>query len=422
MSKTNSNIKTQVQTQTQAESESKPETPIVSPSDGGDKLVNYLTCLGHLCSDINQGAISAVLPFFVVGSGYGYAQVAMLIFASNIASAVIQPLFGTIGDKKACPWFMALGVFLAGLGVCGIGLLNNYWLIVTSAMVSGIGVAMFHPEGGRLANLAAGKRKGNGMSIFAVGGNLGMFIGPIIAATSLTVFGMHGTLVFLFPALACAVVLLAFNRRFLALGIASDRAAVKANATEHWGKFGIIMGVLSLRSIVTYGLLAFIPLFLVGVMGQSEAVSSLTISIFAIAGAVGTLFSGRICEKLDVYCVMIAGLALTSVLVVFFAFNRLYLVAVIIAVIAAIALCSFYPATVALGMSYVPRHLGTASGLSYGVAICVGGISEPILGMVGDSIGLPSVMGIIATCSALACAFAIVLCVVDKARGPRSQS
>ena len=36
----------------------------------GDKLANYLTMLGHLCADINQGALSAILPFLVVGAGY----------------------------------------------------------------------------------------------------------------------------------------------------------------------------------------------------------------------------------------------------------------------------------------------------------------------------------------------------------------
>lgn len=40
----------------------------VAPHDG-DKLTNYLTMLGHICSDINQGALSAVLPFLVVDGG-----------------------------------------------------------------------------------------------------------------------------------------------------------------------------------------------------------------------------------------------------------------------------------------------------------------------------------------------------------------
>ncbi len=385
----------------------------------GDKLANYLTSFGHVCSDINQGAISAVLPFLVAAYGYDYASVAMLVFAANVASAVIQPLFGVIGDKHPSPWLMAVGVFLAGLGMTLIGFVDSYWLILASAMLSGIGVAMFHPEGGRLANLAAGGRKANGMSIFAVGGNVGFFIGPLLTAAFLTAFGMRGTLVFIVPATICAVVLLAFNRRFKALGSVHTAQKEQAQGRERWGRFWGVMGVLSARSIIEYGLLAFIPLFLMGIMGQSEAISSSVLSLFAICGAVSTILSGRASEKLGAHRLMIACLIITTVLLVTFAFNRSFVAAIALAMLLAIASDLFYPSTVALGMGYVPRHLGTASGLSYGVAIAVGGIAEPFLGMAGDAIGLEPVMLILAAVGAVGVIIGIALRKVDR-RGSTS--
>ena len=287
-----------------------------------DKLVNYLCMTGHICADINQGALSATLPFLVMYDGYSYTAVAGLVFAANIASAVIQPLFGAIGDHRACPWFMALGVFLAGLGMCGIGFFDAYWTVLASAMVSGIGVAMFHPEGGRLSNLAAGARKANGMSIFAVGGNIGFFVGPLMAAVFLTAFGMHGTLAFLFPTTICAIVLLAFNKRFLSLGIAKNSTTQKDAKPERWGNFALAMGVLSCRSIVEYGLMAFIPLFFVSVLGQGETFGSLMLSVFAIAGAVATAISGRITERAGVFRIAYLCFGILALCLVAFAFNR----------------------------------------------------------------------------------------------------
>ena len=356
---------------------------------------------GHICSDINQGALSATLPFLVMYDGYSYTAVAGLIFAANIASAVIQPLFGTIGDHRACPWFMALGVFLAGLGMCGIGFLDNYWAVLASAMVSGIGVAMFHPEGGRLSNLAAGARKANGMSIFAVGGNIGFFVGPLMAAIFLTSFGMHGTLAFLFPTTICAIVLLAFNKRFLSLGIARNSTASDSDKPERWGNFTLAMGVLSCRSIVEYGLMAFIPLFFVNVLGQGETFGSLMLSVFAIAGAVATAISGRVTERAGVFKIAYLCFGVLAICLIAFAFNRSLALAVVLVCLLTCAANLFYPSFVALGMSYVPRHLGTASGISYGVVICVGGIVEPLLGMAGDAYGLTLVMLIIAGVTAV---------------------
>lgn len=50
-----------------------------------DKLVNYLCMTGHICADINQGALSATLPFLVMYDGYSYTAVAGLVFAAKIS-------------------------------------------------------------------------------------------------------------------------------------------------------------------------------------------------------------------------------------------------------------------------------------------------------------------------------------------------
>lgn len=385
-------------------------------ADEGDKVTNYLTMLGHTCSDINQGALSAILPFLVAYNDYSYFQVAMLIFAANIASAVIQPLFGWIGDKKACPWFMALGVFLAGLGMFGVGYLPSYELIVASAMVSGIGVAMFHPEGGRLANLAAGKRKAGGMSIFAVGGNIGFFVGPLLAATFVGAFGLRGTLIFLAPATLCAGVLLAFNGRFMRLGkVAKAQESAEAHQADNWGRFGLLMVALSLRSVIDYGLMAFIPLFVMSVLGQGETVSSLMISLFAIFGALATVLSGRVSEKFGSYRTIVFGFALTAVFIFILACSKSLAVAIAMTVLLAITIDVFYPSAVALGMSYIPHHLGMASGLSYGVAVCMGGVAEPFLGMMGDAIGLEPVLATLSVAALIAAVLGGILWRMDKA-------
>lgn len=385
------------------------ERQLAASGEKEDRLAGYLTMAGHVCSDINQGALSAILPFLVVGGGYSYFEATMLVFAANMASAVVQPLFGWLGDKRPSPWFMALGVFLAGLGMAGIGYVQGYCWIVVSALVSGIGVAMFHPEGGRLSNLAAGRRKGNGMSVFAVGGNIGFFIGPIVCAASLAAFGLRGTAVFLAPAVLCASVLLCFNGRFRALGSFCDARDGSSAARDRWGLFGVVMGVLSLRSILSYGLMAFIPLFLMDALGQTEASSSAAISLFAVSGAVATAFSGRAAERLGavrlaIACSVLAGLGIAA-----FAFNGSVPAAFVLVLALAVALDLFYPSTVAFGMDCVPRRLGMASGLSYGIAVCVGGAAEPLLGLLGDAAGLAPVLLSLAAMAFLCAALGAIL-------------
>lgn len=58
----------------------------------------------------------------------------------------------------------------------------------------------------------------------------------------------------------------------------------------------------------------------------------------------------------------------------------------------AVCLNLFNPAAVTLGQSFLPQHLGMASGLTFGVAVAVGGVAAPLLGFVGDMVGLTPVL------------------------------
>lgn len=375
---------------------------------------SFMLMGGHLCADINQGALSAILPFLVMYDGFGYAQVALVIFASNIMSAIVQPLFGVLGDRKSRPWVMSLGVFLAGLGMFCIGLVPDLRIIVPSAMVSGIGIAMFHPEGGRLANLVAGEHKGRGMSIFAVGGNVGFALGPVMVAIFIGAFGMAGSVAFLVPSTLYAIFLLTKVRTFKAFGLVDKAAVQSAGGRDRWGAFWVVIAALSIRSIIFTGCLSFIPLFVVGVLGQPEAVGSLMITLYSLVGVCATLLSGRVSERFGA-AELLAGclVVIMAALLVFAGFPYLP-ITIAIVVVLAVAMNLSYPSTVTLGQSFLPLHLGTASGLSYGLVTCVGGIASPGLGTVGDVFGLIPVFLLLALAAAVSLAFALVVVRISR--------
>ena len=164
--------------------------------------------------------------------------------------------------------------------------------------------------------------------------------------------------------------------------------------------------------------MAFIPLFLMNVLGQTEAASSLAISLFSIAGMVGTALSGRTSEAVGAHRLTIACLSATAIGSAVFALNGSSVgLALVLTAVLAIGVDLFYPSAVAVGMSYVPQHLGMASGLTYGVAICLGGVAEPFLGMAGDAFGLTPVM---LTLAAIALAAALLSVVVKKLDGTQN--
>ncbi|MFR1638979.1 MAG: MFS transporter [Eggerthellaceae bacterium] len=256
--------------------------------------MSYLLMAGHLAPTQPRRSPRVSLPRRL--QRLSYTEVAFLVFASMRLSR--HPALVRVAGRPArTPWLMALGMFLAGVGLAGVGLLDSYPLIIASAMLSGLGVAMFHPEGGRLANLVAGKKKGSGMSIFAVGGNLGFAVGPMLAVAGIGAFGLQGTFVFLVPSTVCAIVFLAMNGRFSQFGLVDEEVAADPDQRDHWGLFALVMAVLSSRSIIYYAITAYAALFIVAELGQAEAVGSIMITVFATFSAVATVLSGRVAGR-----------------------------------------------------------------------------------------------------------------------------
>jgi FSR family fosmidomycin resistance protein-like MFS transporter len=368
---------------------------------------SYLLTFGHICTDISQGALPAMLPFLILYYDFSYAAAAALVLASSIISSVIQPLFGWLGDRFDRPWFMSVGILMAACGIALIGFVDNYWLMFIAASVCGVGVALFHPEGGKLANVVAGSEKGTGIANFSVGGNIGFALGPVLATFALSTFGMHGTALFLIPAALMALLLLSQTKAYTAFGKqeVERRAAVGQDKTrDDWSGFTKLTCVNFLRSIVGTGLMVFVPLYWVAVLGQPRELAALMLTVYSAAGAVATFFGGRIADRIGFRRIIVASFCVVAPLLIIFVLTTNLVVATVLIVLIALSLSIAYSPIVALGQSYLPNRLGLASGISLGVVVSVGGMTSPLIGMVGDHFGLRVSMFVICAVALVAAA------------------
>src|SRR5919205_4032961 len=162
---------------------------------GIDKRAMTLLSAGHLGTDFANGTLPALLPFLVDRFGLSYTLAATLILASAVSSSVIQPLFGLWSDRRGAIWLLPLGVGVAGIGMALAADAPSYWLVLLLVVVSGLGVAAYHPEGSKFAAYASGARRASGMSAFSIGGNLGVALGAVVATPPVLAFGLRGGLV-----------------------------------------------------------------------------------------------------------------------------------------------------------------------------------------------------------------------------------
>jgi FSR family fosmidomycin resistance protein-like MFS transporter len=84
-------------------------------------------------------------------------------------------------------------------------------------------------------------------------------------------------------------------------------------------------------------------------------------------------------------------------------------VTLVAVVVLGLALFLPFSVHVTLGQEYLPRRLGTASGLTVGLSISAGGLASPLLGVLADARGIPAVlvllMGLVVVALALSSRF-----------------
>ncbi|MCG8686272.1 MAG: MFS transporter [Desulfobacterales bacterium] len=351
----------------------------------------WILSIGHLITDINQGALPAMLPFFISAYDLSYTAAASIVFAANLASSIIQPLFGYLADKFSKPWLLSIGLILAGSGLGLTGLCNNYQLIMVLAVISGIGIAAYHPEGARLVHFEAGDKKNTAMSIFGVGGTIGFALGPFLITTSLIQWGLKGTIILIFPVSVMAILMATQYPRFKSIvrkNSMNSNSSQEQELKEDWYSFIMLTVVIIGRSVIFFSLNTFIPIYWITYLNQSKMTGSLALTLFAASGILGNLMGGSLADKYGPKKILLIGFwGLTILLPVFCFVDSPYISLLLMFPIGLILYASYSPSIV-LGQSYLPNRVGLSSGITLGVAISIGGAITPLIGKIADVYGV----------------------------------
>jgi FSR family fosmidomycin resistance protein-like MFS transporter len=354
---------------------------------------------GHGLVDVCQGAVPALIPFLIARRGYSYSEATALVLVMTFSSSLLQPLFGLITDRRSISWLLPAGVLVGGLGIAAVGLVDTFVLTLAAVAVAGLGVGAYHPEGARNANYVAGnRRRATAMSLYAVGGNAGFALGPVLVTALVIPFGLGGLAWFALPMTVGALLLTFELPRIDALRLEKIAAAAGSEGgqgPDRWLPFTGIASVAGFRSATYFGLQAFVPVFLITQMGTTDAVGNAALTVLLVAGAVGTLVGGRVADRVGTRPVLIVSLGVVVPLIL-----ALLEVseAVAFPLLAAIGffLVGTFSISVVLGQEFLPNRIGVASGVTLGAAIGFGGLVAWLLGLLADQTSLTTVMVVIA--------------------------
>jgi MFS transporter, FSR family, fosmidomycin resistance protein len=371
-----------------------------------DRRAMALLSGGHLATDFANGALPALLPFLKDRFSLTYTAVGGVILASQASSSLIQPLFGLWSDRRGAMWLLPTGVALAGVGIALAADAPSYWLVLLLVLVSGVGVAAYHPEGSKFAGYASGRKRASGMAWFSIGGNLGYGLGPIATTALIAAFALRGGLLLAIPCLAVAAALVAATPYLSRIAPDPDAPRTHHGTDDPLG-MKLLLGVIALRSVAWFGLITFVPLWEVS-RGHSKSYGNHLLALMLFAGGIGTLLLGPLADRLGRRTVLLGSVVATGPLMLVFILVG-GIPGIFALALTGAAVVGTFGVTMVMGQEYMPRHIGTASGLVIGLSVGLGGIAAVALGRLADTTSLRAALFVAAAAPLLATVLAALL-------------
>ncbi|PLR82164.1 MFS transporter [Bacillus canaveralius] len=371
----------------------------MSPRDRANTSYKILIIIGicHLLNDSIQAVVPAMFPILERSMGLSFTQLGMIAFALNIVSSIMQPLVGMATDKKPAPFALPIGLSFTLFGVLGLALAPRFELVVLSVLFIGLGSAVFHPEGSRVAYMAAGARRGLAQSIYQVGGNSGQALAPLITAVILVPLGQIGAAWFTLVA-AAAVGLLIYianwysgmlkvERSFKSKQSSKDSTAGNGIRKGVWVSLLLILFLIFARSWYISGITNFYAFFAIEKYSLSIKEAQIFLFAFLITGAIGTFFGGPLADRFGKKTVILVSMIATAPLSLLIPFVPPFAAFLLLA-LSGLLLMSSFSVTVVYAQELVPGKIGTMAGLTVGLAFGMGALGSIGLGYLADLIGL----------------------------------
>ena len=381
--------------------------------------------VSHFLNDMLQAVLPAIYPVLKGALALDFAQIGTIALVYQLTASLLQPVIGHYADERPLPYALPAGMAFTLLGMLLLSRADNYSLVIVAATLVGLGSAIFHPEASRAARLASRGQHGLAQSIFQVGGNSGSATGPLLAALVVAPRGQGSVAWFSVIALAGIAILYKVGKwsahqrsqKSISRTAFENRFQEPVSQTAVKRALFVLMLLVFTKYLYQASLVNYYTFFLIERFGISVQRSQVFLFLFLGAVAVGTFIGGPVGDRVGRKRVIwwsIVGVLPFSLLM---PFANLFWTAVL-SVAIGIILASAFSAALVYAQDLVPGRVGLISGMFFGFAFGMAGISALILGWLAD---VTSVMFVYKVC-AFVPALGVLAALLPDVRPQRAQS
>jgi MFS transporter, FSR family, fosmidomycin resistance protein len=365
----------------------------------------WATATTHFVTDAYGNMYAPLLPLLIPRLGLSLKTIGVLAMCYQLASSFSQLGFGALADRWRPRVLLMGGPVLAVVVLSFIGSATTVPMLAALLLIGGLGGAAFHPPAAALVHAVSGHRKGLAMSTHISGGSLGFALAPLCFAPLVAALG---------PAWAWCVALPGLIALVYTLRLIWRAHIPRHHEPQRWGllrpyvgPLGLLYTIVVLRTLTASSLSVFLPVLLTRQgMGVSEASAAVTLYLFV--STVGGFFGGPLADEFGPRRVIIWTLVASVPFLLLGQLTSGWTLTVLVS-IGGFFLTSTLPINVTYGQQIAPVSAATVSSLMMGFAWGVGSLLAPVVGLLGDRLGLQATLAITGVVPLLAAMVAIPL-------------
>lgn len=344
----------------------------------------------HFLNDMMQSVIPSIYPLLKEKYGFSFGQIGVITLVYQMTACILQPFVGRYADRHPLPFSLAIGMLFTLGGILLVAFANNFGLILLAVGVVGWGSSVFHPESSRIAQMAAGEKKGLAQSIFQVGGNGGSAIGPLLAAIIIIPYGQHAIAWLAIAALVASIVLyrvgLWYKGRLHSLRartrIVSE--AVKALSPRAIRRAFMMLIILVFSKYFFMSCMtSYFTFFLIDKFGMDIKDSQLCLFAFLAAVAIGTVAGGHLGDRYGRKYVIWGSIFGAAPFALFMPYMGLTMT-IVLAVLSGLIIASAFSAILVYATELKPGKVGQVAGIFFGLMFGLGGVGSAFFGWLAD--------------------------------------
>ena len=340
----------------------------------------------HLVTDAYNNFLPPLMPLLIQKLNLTLTIAGSLVTIRALASFFTQPAVGYISDRTGMRLFVLLGPLVTGIFIGLLGIAPSYWFLALCLILGGIGISALHPQGAAMIGDISHSRAGFSMSVWQIGGTLGMALGPLIVTLVVSTFGLRGTVFTIVLGVIMTVFLFRFVPESPSRKELSNAHSLRRNLLPKIGSLAVLWVLVAIRGATGMSFINFLSVLLTQ-KGASLLTAGLGVSMFSGGGALGAFVGGTLSDYVGKKKVMLVSFLLSPV--VLFIFLKSHGIPSLgLLVIGGFFMWGTTPVIIVAAQEIAPENRTLISSMMMGVGWGVGAVLVTVTGLLGDTIGL----------------------------------